>query len=153
MNPFLPLFVLFIAIPLLEIWVLIQVGGLIGALPTIALVVATALLGAWLLRQQGLSTLQRAQRAMAHGEPPAIEIMEGMLLFFAAALLLTPGFLTDTIGFALLLPPLRRRLIVAGLQRGVVIQNVHRRPAEGGPAASEPRHGRTIEGEYQRKDE
>ena len=155
MNPFPLLLVLLIAIPLAELWLLIQVGGWIGALPTIGLVVATAILGAFLLRQQGLSTLNRAQHSMQRGEPPALEMLEGLLLFFAAALLLTPGFFTDAIGFLLVLPPVRRHLVLALLARSVVIA---RSPTRRGGSTEEspprrPGQGKIIEGEYERRDE
>ena len=93
MSPFQLLFLLFIIVPLTEIYLLIQVGGVIGALPTVLLVVFTAVLGAWLLRMQGVSTLRRVQSAMQHGQIPAIEMVEGMVLVVSGALLLTPGFL------------------------------------------------------------
>mgnify|MGYP005854172299 CR=1 FL=1 len=106
------LFLLFLVIPLIEIFFLIQVGQVIGAGWTIFLVVATAVLGAFLLRLQGFQTLQRAQTSMSRGEIPAIEMMEGLCLLVCGALLLTPGFVTDIIGFALLIPPLRQLLIL-----------------------------------------
>jgi UPF0716 protein FxsA len=105
------LFVLFLLVPLIEIYVLIQVGDVIGAGWTIFAVVGTAVLGAVLLRQQGFSTLQRAQQTMAQGQIPATAMFEGVMLLFSGALLLTPGFVTDTIGFALLVPMVRTTLI------------------------------------------
>jgi len=105
------LFVLFLVIPLVEIYFLIQVGQVIGAGWTIFLVVATAVIGAFLLRLQGFQTLQRAQSVMAKAQIPAMEMMEGLCLLVSGALLLTPGFFTDTLGFLLLLPPLRRSVI------------------------------------------
>ena len=98
------LFALFIAIPILEMVVLIQVGQQIGALWTIVLVLLTAFIGINLLRYQGLSTLSRATWRMQSGQIPAQEMLEGILLAMGGALLLTPGFVTDTIGFLLLLP-------------------------------------------------
>lgn len=109
MFPFVLL--LFFLIPLIEIYVLIQVGSVIGAGWTIALVVLTAVIGVQLLRQQGLSTMTRAQQKMQAGEMPAVEMLEGLALVLAGALLLTPGFFTDAIGFALLLPPIRQMLL------------------------------------------
>jgi UPF0716 protein FxsA len=105
------LFVLFLLIPLIEIYFLIQVGQVIGAVWAIFLVVATALIGAFLLRLQGFQTLHRAQSAMARAQIPAMEMLEGLCLLVSGALLLTPGFFTDTLGFLLLLPPLRRSVI------------------------------------------
>lgn len=106
-------FLLFIAIPLLEIGLFIQVGSRIGTMPTIALVVLTAVFGVLLLRWQGLMTLMRARGRMQQGQMPAQEMVEGIMLAFAGALLLTPGFFTDTVGFVLLLPGCRRALFGA----------------------------------------
>ena len=86
---------LFIGVPLLEIAVFIKIGGLIGLGWTLVSVVATAVAGTALLRYQGLSTLARAQREMASGRPPVLELLEGVCLLLAACLLLTPGFVTD----------------------------------------------------------
>ncbi len=110
MPPLFFFLLLFIGIPLVEIYLLIDVGGIIGAFPTVLMVVFTAVLGVTLIRIQGFSTLQKAQMNMNHGQLPAIEMLEGVMLFFAAICLLMPGFFTDTIGFLLLIPPLRRWL-------------------------------------------
>lgn len=101
---------LFIGIPLLEIALFIQVGDELGVLNTVALVVLTAVIGVGLLRWQGFETLQRARAKMDHGEMPAREMAEGLMLLVAGALLLTPGFFTDAVGFALLVPWLRYAL-------------------------------------------
>lgn len=101
------LLLIFIAVPLIEIGVFIKVGGFLGAWPTIGLVVLTAMIGTWLIRLQGLATLARAQSALERDELPVAEIFDGLCLLLAGALLLTPGFATDTVGFALLLPPVR----------------------------------------------
>ena len=98
------IFALFIAVPIVEMLVLIEVGQQIGALWTIALVLLTAFIGINLLRHQGLATLSRANWRIKSGELPAQEILEGILLAVGGALLLTPGFVTDTIGFLLLIP-------------------------------------------------
>ena len=102
------LFVLFIAVPILEMVVLIKVGQQIGALWTIALVLLTAFIGINLLRHQGLATLSRASWRIQAGQIPAQEMLEGILLAVGGALLLTPGFVTDTIGFLLLVPYTRQ---------------------------------------------
>jgi len=96
------LFILFLVIPVVEIYFLITVGSAIGAVTTVALILLTAFIGAFLVRAQGFSTLARVQMQMAKGEMPAIEIFEGLFLLVAGALLLTPGFITDAIGFACL---------------------------------------------------
>ncbi|MFO7788156.1 MAG: FxsA family protein [Halospina sp.] len=106
-----PVFLIaFIIIPIIEMVILIEVGGLIGALPTVGLVLLTAVIGAAMLRQQGAATLLRANQRMASGELPAREMAEGLLLAVGGALLLTPGFVTDAVGFACLIPFTRRWL-------------------------------------------
>lgn len=148
MSPVAILFLLFLLVPLVEIYFLIEVGEVIGAIPTIGLVVFTALLGAMLLRFQGWMTLQRTRLSLAQGQLPAVELMEGVVLLFSGALLLTPGFVTDAIGFAGLIPPLRRALIRGFLRRSTTRYSQFRPPPEG------PRAGqRTIEGEYRREDD
>jgi len=114
------LFVLFVVLPILEMWLLIEVGSLIGSLPTIAMVVFTAVVGAALLKQQGLETLTRAQQRLNTGQVPAKEILEGLLLAVGGALLLTPGFITDSLGFICLIAPLRQGVIAFLLKRGVM---------------------------------
>jgi UPF0716 protein FxsA len=148
MTPFPVFLLLFLLVPLLEIYFLIVVGGVIGAFPTVALVVLTAVIGAALARYQGLATLQRLQDAMARGEPPAIEMLEGALLLVGALLLLTPGFFTDALGFACLIPVTRRALALWVLKRFMVV-------TPGGPHGGQPgaHHTRTIEGEFRREDE
>ncbi len=117
--------VIFLVVPIAEIYLLIQVGQVIGAGWTVLLVVLTAVIGVALLKQQGLSTLQRAQQKLNANELPAHEILEGMGLLVAGALLLTPGFFTDTVGFLLLFPPTRIRLVRAIASRMVVSTSVN----------------------------
>ncbi len=142
------LFILFLAIPVLEIYLLIKVGGLIGAMPTVLAVIGTAVLGAYLLRLQGISTLRRVQETLQRGELPAVEMFEGVILLIAGALLLTPGFFTDTLGFLALVPGLRRRFVVWLLEHGNIIVQMPGRPAD-----EAPRGPRTIEGEYRREND
>lgn len=111
---------LFIVMPIAEMAVLIKVGGLIGVLNTVGLVLLTAVIGAWLLRQQGLATLLRANQRLNSGELPAKEVAEGLILAVGGALLLTPGFITDTVGFLCLLPGTRHWLAAQALKRMVV---------------------------------
>lgn len=111
---------LFIVMPIVEMVVLIKVGGMIGALNTVGLVLLTAVIGAALLRQQGLSTLLRANQRLNSGELPAREVAEGLILAVGGALLLTPGFVTDTIGFLCLLPGSRQWLAGHALKRMMV---------------------------------
>ena len=150
MSPF-PLLLLFIAIPLVEIYFLIKVGDVIGAFTTVVLVVVTAVLGASIARYQGLVTLQRVQATVARGEAPAIEMLEGVILFLGAVLLLIPGFVTDIIGFACLVPPLRRAIALWAL-RHMIVQPPP--PPRGGPGSQPGGHEtRTLEGEYRREDD
>ena len=105
------LFLLFVLVPVVEIALFIRVGGAIGLLPTLAVVLATAALGTWMLRREGLATLAKARARLDLGELPASQLLEGMLLLVGGTLLLTPGFMTDAVGFACLLPPTRRWLV------------------------------------------
>jgi UPF0716 protein FxsA len=109
--PFLLLVFLFIAVPVAEISVLIRVGSAIGLFNTIVFVIFTAVLGAYLVRQQGFATITKLQAETSAGRVPALQIAEGVALLFAGAVLMTPGFITDAVGFALLVPPLRQALI------------------------------------------
>ncbi|MDO9142230.1 MAG: FxsA family protein [Methylobacter sp.] len=104
------LFLVILIVPFAEIYLLLQIGGIVGVFPTIFLVVFTAALGTWLLRQQGFATFQRFQANLAQGVIPAYEMIEGPIILVGGVLLLTPGFITDMIGFACLIPSLRRRI-------------------------------------------
>lgn len=159
MKLFPSLLFLFLTVPIVEIYFLIQVGSVIGGLPTILLVIVTAVVGVALLRIEGFSTLQRINQRVAAGEMPAQEMLEGVLLMMAGLLLLTPGFLTDGIGFIFLFRPARQWLVVnllqSFLQRSVFAAGgMHTQ----GPAA-QPRAERqkevphdVIEGEFKRED-
>lgn len=139
---------LFLVVPIIEIYLLIQVGAVIGALPTILLVVATAVIGAYLLRQQGLSTLSRFQQNMATGVLPAREMLEGVLLLIGGALLMTPGFFTDAIGFMCLIP-MTRQLFVAQL----IKRSVGKVGGMTGTSGVSSGDDDIIEGEFSRKPE
>lgn len=146
----LPLFVfllIFVGAPLLELYVLIEVGSEIGAVPTIALSLFTAVLGGWLVRVQGFSVLFRAQAQLARREVPAIELIEGVVLLLVGLALLLPGFITDAVGFLLLIPALRHRLVLGWLKSHGGLQPGP--PASGG---AETRADRIIEGDYRRED-
>ena len=108
------LILLFMALPLAEIAVFIKVGSILGVLPTLALTVACAILGTWLVRRQGLATWQQARESLDRGKLPVVEVVDGALLVLAGFLLITPGLITDAAGFLLLLPPLR-----LGIARGL----------------------------------
>ncbi len=107
---FLRLLFLFTVVPLIELFILVRLGSTVGFLPTLALVLLTGALGAWLARQQGLRTLGRLREDLAAGRMPTEALVEGVLILLAGAVLLTPGLLTDLAGFALLAPPLRRQI-------------------------------------------
>ena len=117
------LFVIFIVVPLLELFVIIQVGQEIGAWPTIAILVADSIIGSVLLRVQGRTAWRRFNAAVAEGRVPTNEVLDGVLVIFGGAFLLTPGFLTDIVGILFLLPPTR------SLVRRVLLRNVAARMA------------------------
>ena len=157
MNPFKLLLLLFIAIPIFEIYLLIKVGSIIGAIPTILAIIGTAVLGAWLLRMQGISTFNRVQNNLQRGELPAIEMMEGLVLLISGALLLTPGFFTDILGFAALIPTLRRAFIVWALKNSNIMHTMQQQnktyESSDFQSHRETRSERiVIEGEYKKDD-
>lgn len=150
-------FLIFLLAPIVEIYFLIQVGSQVGVGLTIALVVFTAVLGASLVRAQGLVVFTRVQTQIAHKQLPAMEILEGILLFVAGALLLTPGFFTDAVGFVLLLPPLRRTIIRYGIRHGtrhIMMRRMFGVDGESGitPGAPPAGRGRIIDVEYEKVD-
>ena len=102
------LFLAFVAVPLIEITLFIQVGGIIGLSYTLLIVVLTAVLGTWLVRSQGVAALTDVQRSFSELRDPTEPLAHGAMILFSGALLLTPGFFTDTLGFALLVPGIRR---------------------------------------------
>jgi UPF0716 protein FxsA len=110
------LILLFIVVPILEIYVIIQVGQAIGALPTVALLIADAILGAWLLRSQGRRAWVAFGEALSAGRMPHREILNGALVIAGGAFLLTPGFISDAVGLLLLIPP-TRAAIATGVSR------------------------------------
>ncbi len=155
---------LFIIIPLVELYVIIAVGEHIGAFWTVILVLLTAFIGVNLLRIQGMSTLMRAQQNMAQGQIPAMEMMEGIALAIAGVLLITPGFITDSIGFLCLIPASRRAIIRYMMTRSTVQTGFsgssvefrsgqqYQQPPSDSVSAVKKKPGRTIEGEYRRED-
>jgi UPF0716 protein FxsA len=104
------LFALIIIVPALEIGLLVFAGNTIGVWPTILLIIATGVIGAWLAKKQGLEVIRKAQEDISYGYPPANAIMDGICVLIGGTLLLTPGFVTDTLGFFLLLPPTRNMI-------------------------------------------
>ncbi|MDQ4095432.1 MAG: FxsA family protein [Actinomycetota bacterium] len=101
------LFVLLLVVPVVELWVIVEVAGEIGAIPTLVLLLVVSVAGAWLLKQQGTATWRRMRETLRRGRMPTQEVTDGALILLGGALLLTPGFLTDAVGLALLIPPTR----------------------------------------------
>ncbi|HIF9110927.1 TPA: FxsA family protein [Photobacterium damselae] len=159
------LLLLFIFVPIIEIALFIQVGGFIGLWPTIALVLITAIVGASLVRSQGLATLTSVQNRLQQGELPAQQIVEGVMLAVAGVLLLTPGFMTDCMGMTILLPAPRAWLAKQLMQR-VKVQGMGQSSGFSGGFSggfqqgpfdsgfgSRSDQGDTFDGEYERKDD
>jgi UPF0716 protein FxsA len=110
------LFLAFLVIPVIELYVVVQVAGSLGIVPTLALLVAVSIAGSLLVKHQGLGLLARVRQQLAAGQVPTTDILDGVMVLFAGALLLTPGFITDVVGLALLVPPVRAgvRAVAAG---------------------------------------
>ncbi|HCT2507738.1 TPA: FxsA family protein [Aeromonas dhakensis] len=155
------LFLLLVGLVVLELTVMIEVGSVIGALPTVGLLILTAVLGSSLVRSEGIKTLFNAQQKMQQGEMPGREVMGGMMLALAGLLLIIPGFVTDFFGILLLQPWLRNKLAdkligsnqfrmqMGGFQSSQ--QPFDEVPGSDQPGQS-PRGGTTIEGEFERKE-
>ena len=146
-----PLVLIFFLTPIVEMYLLIEVAGYINTLPTIGLVMLTAVIGVALLKRQGVQTLTRGVGRLNRGEVPATEIAEGILLGIAGALLITPGFVTDAVGFLLLFPPTRQMIAAALIKRVEVsaTNNIHMHvdPQQ----RSTQNESVTIEGEYEKR--
>jgi UPF0716 protein FxsA len=145
MKGFQSIFLLVLIIPFVEIYLLLKVGGIIGAFPTIFLVVFTAVLGTWLLRQQGFATFQRLQSNLAQGTIPAYEMIEGPIILVGGILLLTPGFITDVLGLACLIPQLRRRIAQYVIENFLV-------QTEGHFKWGKTKERDALEGEFRKED-
>ena len=141
-----PIFLLLVAVPILEIALFIQVGGWLGLWPTIAIVILTAAIGTVLLRAQGLATLGELQRRLGAGEDPSATLAHGAMILVAGVLLLTPGFFTDAVGFALLTPPLRTAAIRFARSR---LTQVHTGVHAGAGGPHGPAGPETVDGEYE----
>ena len=137
----------FIGVPIVEIAVFIEVGGVLGLWPTLGLVVLTAVLGTWQLRAQGLATLMRAREQVERGALPTRELFDGACLLVAGALLLTPGFVTDAAGFLLFFPPVRD-LLLGLLARHVQTRMQTRVFVDGEEVSTGGPDGPVIDGEY-----
>ena len=138
------LFLLFLAVPLIEIALFIQVGGIIGLWPTLAVVILTALLGTAMIRSQGASALNDIKRSIEDMRDPSGPLAHGAMILFSGALLLTPGFFTDTVGFLLLIPGFRNA-VISYVRKRVSAQSytIHARSRQPQPGSST-----VIEGEY-----
>ncbi len=158
------LFIFFIIIPIIEITVLINVGQAIGTWYTVGLVLLSAFIGVNMLRYQGVSTLTRARQRMNMGEIPATEMVEGIILAVGGALLITPGFVTDFIGFCCLIP-FTRRWFAASMKKHFTVVGVGGQaqgfyssqadshgPFTGNLHSQSKNEGQTIDGEYRRDD-
>lgn len=150
-----------IALPVIEIVVLLQVGSLLGGLNTLMLIVATAALGLLLVKQQGMQNWVLMQQKLARGQAPGIEMLSGVLIFFAGVMLIVPGFVTDVIGLIFVLPPTRQALakylfkhtVVRG-QAGFGFTQFHFRQGAGFTQSTKNKDdGTVIDGEYSHKSE
>ncbi|MFK7754931.1 MAG: FxsA family protein [Sedimentitalea sp.] len=139
------LFLAFVAVPIVEIALFIQVGGAIGLWPTLAIVILTAALGTWLVRTQGRAAITQLNRSFSELNDPTEPLAHGAMILVAGALLLTPGFFTDAVGFALLMPPVR--LAVMRWARGRI--NVQQFQMGGGAAPHRPARDDVIDGEFE----
>lgn len=146
-------FLLFLVVPIVEMLILFEVSDHIGAFVTVGLVLLTAVVGVQILKLQGVSTLTRANERLRSGQLPAEEMLEGMFLAVGGALLLTPGFVTDTFGFLCLIPQTRRLMVRKLLSSGrfrVYGVNSHHEPGPP-PGSGGPDGGNVYEGEYDRE--
>jgi UPF0716 protein FxsA len=142
------LVVLFIAVPIAELAVIIQVGQAIGVWWTIALLVADSVLGSLLMRSQGRAAWRRFNEALREGRTPAREVADGVLVIFGGALLLTPGFLSDILGLLFLLPPTRaliRRLFLREAMRRITVTMVSSRMPRGGSRRDDDVEGSAVD--------
>ncbi|BBU59220.1 MULTISPECIES: FxsA family protein [Mameliella] len=145
------LFLAFLMVPLIEIALFIQVGGLIGLWPTLAVVVLTAVIGTWLVKAQGRLAMDNLRRSFSDLDDPSEPLAHGAMILVSGALLLTPGFFTDAVGFALLAPPVRTA-VFAWLRRRVHVTRFQMGPDPRGPVYPDPRagsgQGDVIDGEF-----
>lgn len=135
------LFLLFLLVPLIEIALFIQVGGIIGLFPTLAIVILTAVAGTILIRSQGSAVMLQLRETMEDLRDPTEPLAHGAMVLFAGALLLTPGFFTDVVGLSLMVPGVRGR-IFRFIRERVVVQQFQYGPGQ-------RRHGDVIDGEYE----
>jgi len=144
--PLLLIVLLFIVIPLAELYVILQVGDAIGVVPTILLLALDSLVGSLLLRSQGRAVWRQFNAALAEGRVPHREVLDGVAVIFGGAFLITPGFITDVVGMLLLLPPTRSAL------RGLVVRRIGKRLSVGGRRPGGPVAGSPVEGTARERD-
>ena len=164
-----PLFFIFVLVPLIELYILLEVGAVIGAGVTFLIIIATAFIGTRLVKQQGTSTWQSIQQQMQQGQLPAERLFDGICILVSGVLLITPGFLTDIVGMLLLTPPFRSAMYqqvgrhikvkAASAQHGSFDRSAFQQspfeqqsPFKQQGVDENPRQGETLDGEYQRKD-
>jgi len=152
------LFLVFTSVSLLEIFVLVKVGGFLGAWPTVMLVIITALVGSALVRSQGLQLLQQLQQRLAQGEMPGQQLIEGVMLLVTGVLLVTPGFVTDLCGLLLLQPKIRgslAKIVLANvkLNPNMSMSGHYSQSQTGSPFSRSKTDKDAIEGEFERKDD
>lgn len=145
------LFIAFLSVPLIEIALFLQIGGLIGFWPTMATVVLTAILGTWLVRSQGLMALSNVKRSFSELNDPTEPLAHGAMILFSGALLLTPGFFTDGVGFALLVPPVRSALY-RFIRSRVHVQTFESNFDQGPHTRHRPTQSTVIEGDFEEID-
>ena len=132
-------------IPFVELYLLLEVGSFLGVFPTIIVIIVTGVLGVWLFRQQGFATLKRFQDSLAKGEVPAYEMIEGPILLIGGALLIAPGFFTDILGFACLIPAIRREVAKYVIEHYLVIP-------QDSPFSQATVNRTAIEGDFRKED-
>lgn len=147
------LFLVFTSVSLLEIYVLVKVGGFLGAWPTVCLVILTALVGSALVRSQGFQLVRQLQSRMAAGEMPGQQLIEGILLIISGVLLVTPGFVTDFCGLLLLQPALRAKIARSAMANATFTSNVHMGGFSQGGFSRGANDDDIIEGEFERKED
>ena len=145
MKPLQTILIIILIIPFLEIYLLLEVGGLIGAIPTIFLVASTAIIGTLLLKEQGFSTFQKLQENLRLGILPAYKMIEGPIILAGGLLLLTPGFITDILGIVCLIPSLRKRIAQYIIQNSLIQQR-------GSFTEESSTRTNVLEGEFEKED-
>lgn len=148
------LFLLFVLLPVIEIYVLIEIGSLIGVLPTISIILITAVIGYRLFRAQGIEKLHNIRSGLSgapQGQNIAMEMAEGAFILVAGALLLTPGFVTDAFGFACLIPAIRKLMVKKAIASSIFQVNTTSFQSQSYSSETQKTNHNVIEGEYKEK--